>query len=188
MRHGAAVVHGGTETLGLHLESRGGSLSPSADEMAVHVLFARALIATFRCAAPARCGAFADERRVVVGDAGGWCRRETNAHPVCGFRSGWWVLGFGVRASAGRVAANASSFPLFDPVRERESLKAANRPTLPEFLSRPPDACRPEAPGLPRYFYTERSGTSRRFRCTGAHCRAHGFSTCGMRRSRSTSG
>ena len=30
------------------------------------------------------------------------------------------VVGFGVRASAGRVAANASSFPLFDPVRERE--------------------------------------------------------------------
>ena len=26
------------------------------------------------------------------------------------------------------------------------------------------------------------------FRCTGAHCRAHGFSTSGMRRSRSTSG
>ena len=52
------------------------------------------------------------------------------------------------------MAANASSFPLFDPVRERESLKAANRPSLPEFLSRPPDACRPEALGLPRYFYT----------------------------------
>ena len=30
-----------------------------------------ALIATFRCDAPARCGAFADERRVVAGDEGG---------------------------------------------------------------------------------------------------------------------
>jgi len=28
------------------------------------------LIATFRCAAPARCGAFADERRIVAGDEG----------------------------------------------------------------------------------------------------------------------
>ena len=31
-----------------------------------------ALIATFRCAAPARCGAFADERRIVAGDEGGY--------------------------------------------------------------------------------------------------------------------
>jgi len=30
-----------------------------------------ALVATFRCAAPARCGAFVDERRVAAGDAGG---------------------------------------------------------------------------------------------------------------------
>jgi len=29
------------------------------------------LIATFRCVAPARCGAFADERRIVAGDEGG---------------------------------------------------------------------------------------------------------------------
>jgi hypothetical protein len=33
--------------------------------------FARARIATFRRALPARCGAFADERRVVAGDEGG---------------------------------------------------------------------------------------------------------------------
>ena len=60
------------------------------------------LIATFYHAAPARCGAFADERRIVAGDGGG---RETNAHPVCGFRSGWWVLGVGVRDPAGGVVA-----------------------------------------------------------------------------------
>jgi hypothetical protein len=35
-----------------------------------------ARIATFRCAAPARCGAFADERRIVADDEGG---RETLA-------------------------------------------------------------------------------------------------------------
>jgi hypothetical protein len=34
-----------------------------------------ALIATFHCAAPARCGAFADARRVVGGEAGGRVRR-----------------------------------------------------------------------------------------------------------------
>jgi hypothetical protein len=33
-------------------------------------LRASALIATFRCDAPARCGAFADERRSVAGNAG----------------------------------------------------------------------------------------------------------------------
>jgi hypothetical protein len=34
------------------------------------------LIATFRCVAPVRCGAFADERRIVAGEAGGrvWTR------------------------------------------------------------------------------------------------------------------
>jgi hypothetical protein len=30
-----------------------------------------------------------------------------------------WVLGFGVRASVGRVAANRSRFPPFDPVEAR---------------------------------------------------------------------
>jgi hypothetical protein len=33
-------------------------------------------IATFRCAASARCGAFADERRVVAGEGGGRVRRR----------------------------------------------------------------------------------------------------------------
>jgi hypothetical protein len=32
-----------------------------------------ARIAAFRCAAPASCGAFADQRRIVVGDEGGGC-------------------------------------------------------------------------------------------------------------------
>jgi hypothetical protein len=31
----------------------------------------RVLTATFRCDAPARCGAFANERRVVAADGGG---------------------------------------------------------------------------------------------------------------------
>jgi hypothetical protein len=38
-----------------------------------------ALIATFRRAAPARCGAFADERRVVAGDGGDWAQTR-NGH------------------------------------------------------------------------------------------------------------
>jgi hypothetical protein len=38
-------------------------------------------IATFRCGAPARCGAFVDERRVAVGDGGGRVRTR-DAHPV----------------------------------------------------------------------------------------------------------
>src|ERR1700733_1639830 len=33
-----------------------------------------ARVATFRCAAPVRCGAFSDERRDVAGDAGGRVR------------------------------------------------------------------------------------------------------------------
>jgi hypothetical protein len=32
------------------------------------------LVATFRCAALARCGAFVDERRIVAGDEGGRVR------------------------------------------------------------------------------------------------------------------
>jgi hypothetical protein len=43
-------------------------------------------IATFHRAAPARCGAFADERRIVGGDDGGRVRRR-DAHPFP--RSGW---------------------------------------------------------------------------------------------------
>ena len=40
-------------------------------------LHAGALIATFRCAAPARCGAFADERRIVAATKAAECGRET---------------------------------------------------------------------------------------------------------------
>jgi len=45
------------------------------------------LIATFRCDAPARCGAFGDERRVVANEAVE-CGRETyNQHSA----SSTWV-------------------------------------------------------------------------------------------------
>jgi hypothetical protein len=52
-------------------------------------------IATFRYAAPAPCGAFADERRVVAATKGRG--RTRNAHPVpsgstaLGLTSGFWV-------------------------------------------------------------------------------------------------
>jgi hypothetical protein len=49
-----------------------------------------ARIATFRCEAPARCGAFADERRIVAGDGGAECGREVLIRPVgqCGSADG----------------------------------------------------------------------------------------------------
>jgi len=68
------------------------------------IRFARLALGLMAAAAPARCGAFVDERRIVVGDGGGRARTR-NAHPAqlgqCGFRSGCWlvVLGFGLRAS-----------------------------------------------------------------------------------------
>jgi len=48
-------------------------------------LYPGVLIATFRCAAPACCGAFADERRVVAGDAGGRVYRFACATLVASF-------------------------------------------------------------------------------------------------------
>jgi hypothetical protein len=39
------------------------------------------LIATFRCDTPARCGAFADERRIVVGDEGGRADAKRSSSP-----------------------------------------------------------------------------------------------------------
>jgi hypothetical protein len=38
--------------------------------------FSPAAIATFRCVAPARCGAFADERRIVAATRADVCGRE----------------------------------------------------------------------------------------------------------------
>jgi hypothetical protein len=48
-------------------------------------------IATFRCNAAARCGAFVDEGRVVAGDQGG---RTKHGRRQAGSR--FWVIGFGV--------------------------------------------------------------------------------------------
>jgi hypothetical protein len=42
----------------------------AGDRTDYYPLHAAVLIATLRCAAPARCGGFADERRVLVGDEG----------------------------------------------------------------------------------------------------------------------
>ena len=44
-------------------------------------LASTALIATFRCDAPARCGAFANEHRVVAGDEGSRVRVRTFIQP-----------------------------------------------------------------------------------------------------------
>jgi hypothetical protein len=46
------------------------------------------LIATIRCAAPARCGAFADERGIMPGDAGGRVYRLACASLVASFATG----------------------------------------------------------------------------------------------------
>ena len=60
-----------------------------------------ALIATFRCAAPARCGAFADERRIVAGDEGGRaCGRACSVSWSRRFAAG--VREAGARAPARR--------------------------------------------------------------------------------------
>jgi hypothetical protein len=51
-------------------------------EMAGHARFTKSVrIATFRYAAPARCGACVDERRIVAGDGGGYVRTR-KVHPV----------------------------------------------------------------------------------------------------------
>jgi hypothetical protein len=54
-----------------------------------------ALIATFRCAAPGRCGAFGDERRVVGGDEGGRAGAKRSSDPLGAVRLSKWVLGAG---------------------------------------------------------------------------------------------
>src|ERR1700677_3595860 len=45
------------------------------------IRFARLALELMAAAAPARCGAFVDERRIVVGDGGGRARTR-NAHPA----------------------------------------------------------------------------------------------------------
>jgi hypothetical protein len=47
-----------------------------------------ALVAAFRCDAPARCGAFADERRIVAGDNGGRAYRRARASLGASFAAG----------------------------------------------------------------------------------------------------
>jgi hypothetical protein len=71
--------------------------------------------------APALCGAFVDERRVVAATWAAACGRETLIRPWRTVRlpkAGCRVMGFGVRASVSRVAAAGSRFPPSDPVRE----------------------------------------------------------------------
>jgi hypothetical protein len=70
-------------------------------------------IATFRCAAPARCGAFAEERRVVIGDGGGAQNTEE-----CG--PGSVLLAFWCARYGGRAGAAGSRFSPCDPVHELE--------------------------------------------------------------------
>jgi hypothetical protein len=94
-------------------------------------------IAAFHCDAPARCGAVADEWRVVANDEAAECGSETligrwvidartrpwSRRSLQALRCGTWaagfcVPGFRVRASVRRAAADGSRFPPFDPVRE----------------------------------------------------------------------
>ena len=73
-----------------------------------------ALIATFRCAAPARCG-LADELRIVAGDGGGHgadAKRSSSPLAQCGFADCHKTEGsshdlFGI---ATRTACRATSF------------------------------------------------------------------------------
>ena len=86
-----------------------------------------ALIATFRCAAPARCGAFAHERRVVAGDEGVWVLTSMPVPGLASFAAGVAVWNVGGGCSdcekgercfrASQVAAAGSRFPPYDPVR-----------------------------------------------------------------------
>ena len=69
------------------------------------------LVGTFRCAAPARGGAFADERRVVAGDGGGPTKADAQL-PLAVRRSPT------ARASVVEWPPKASRFPPLDPVRE----------------------------------------------------------------------
>jgi hypothetical protein len=60
------------------------------------ILHTRVLIATFRCDAPARCGAFADERRVVAATPAAGMDRPACVSLVAPFAAGvaaWSVAG-----------------------------------------------------------------------------------------------
>ena len=62
-------------------------------------------IATFHCAAPARCGAFADERRIVAATKADGCGRATLSQPLgqCGSAECPWA---GRNAQFGTVAGS----------------------------------------------------------------------------------
>jgi hypothetical protein len=76
-----------------------------------HALPTGALIATFRCAAPARRGAFADERPSWWATEAAACGRETLIRSARAVRSDTALFG-------GPVAADTSRFPPIGPVRE----------------------------------------------------------------------
>jgi hypothetical protein len=60
----------------------------------IGVLHTAALIAAFRRALPTRCGAFADERRIVAGDEGGQAYLRVCAALVASFAGiAWWKGG-----------------------------------------------------------------------------------------------
>jgi hypothetical protein len=113
--------------------------------------YAAALFATFRCAAPPRCGAFADERASCLATKANECGRSSNSQgrrpptsmcvPGRVVRRGRCGVNVGdARASVVRAAANASRFPPFDPFRKagarmdapRSSNRRAHRRGLKE--------------------------------------------------------
>jgi hypothetical protein len=79
------------------------------------------LVAALHRAAPARCGALADEGRIVAGD-GRRASGDTNIHPIQRYRTPTTsVRVLAVSLAAGAPPAgdgDRSRFPPFDPVRE----------------------------------------------------------------------
>jgi hypothetical protein len=74
-------------------------------------LHAGVRIAIFGCDVPPRCGAFADERRVVASNVGYGCEREALIQSGRAVRLSKWVMDLGVRVSLGRVAAKRVEVP-----------------------------------------------------------------------------
>jgi hypothetical protein len=73
-----------------------------------------ALIATFRCAGPARCGAFADERRIVAVTKAAQCHTKRSSSPRAAKLSRRVVAAFWPTRFAGRAATSGSRFTPFD--------------------------------------------------------------------------
>jgi hypothetical protein len=96
-------------------------------------------IATFHCAAPARCGVFVDERRIVVDDEGG--RLPTGVFIAtfhraslarCG-RSPMSGASWPARAEARRMRTRNAHPPAFLHVASTDMQRIAYRPTVPDL-------------------------------------------------------